>query len=537
MFDPPLETPLEPGSLIDNRYQLLELIGAGAMGTVLLCQDTTLRDSKIVLKFLRAEYVQDQKQFERFKNEALLMRELNHPNIVHVYDLCRVSDDEYYISMEYITGSSMRCILDDATSDGLPFRDVMHILKEVARGMLYAHQKGIIHRDLKPDNVLVSSAGEVKLTDFGLGKTLVIDENITDLGEAVGTPHYMSPEQLRGLKLDVRCDIYAFGIMAYELITGKKPYEETNYLKLAGRHLNDPLPLIRAKQHRAPHWVNRFLAKCTAKDREKRFQSFEEIERVLETFATSRLEGNPKLSNNFGGKIYWYVRWTIERYRLKTAALGLCTAFLLSIFVLLLGKNNHDLRALYSPSIVKAEHHFGLDLTKLKTFALGPRVAKLAQFDPESLIAAIKAENIEAVALLLKAGIPADTRDSEGKTALMLAVEHNSLEMLKVFVPQLDLGIINAKDRQGRSALVYAINQSSLPMVQALVAAGADVASIDKALSTPLIIATQQNETEIARFLLENGAAETVLHENADGKTARELARELKNREALKLLK
>ncbi len=411
---------IETGKLIDERYRVVNLIGSGAMGTVIHCKDISLRNSDIVLKFLKQEYVDDEKQFERFKNEALLMRELNHPNVVHVYDLRSTKNKSYYITMEHVNGSSLKALVNDLKNNSFRFLDSIRILKDISCGMSYAHKKGIIHRDLKPDNVLISEDGEIKITDFGLGKELVISEDISDLGEAVGTPHYMSPEQLKGIKLDKRCDIYSFGIMAYELITGEKPFNESNYMKLAERHINEDIPKI--KNNEIPNWYNKFIAKCCAKNKEDRFQSFDEICEILESFHKHR-------KVTLGTNIFWQTSSFSKKFKDSLKILTALTTLCLLTF--LISASNKQSRVFFGPKILHFEKNSNTDLGFLKKMFFGEETSKHLSLNKDSLSKAIQGSNAEAVNILLQSNIEVNKND------LLLAVKNNHLAMTKQIVNHL----------------------------------------------------------------------------------------------------
>ena len=447
-----------PGKIIDDRYEIIKLIGAGAMGTVLHCKDTSLRSSDIALKFLKQEYVEDEKQFERFKNEALLMRELNHPNVVHVYDLRSTVNRAYYITMEYIDGSSLKILKNDLSNQSFTFRDAVRILKDIALGMSYAHKKGIIHRDLKPDNVLISNDGEIKITDFGLGKAL-ISEDFTDLGEAVGTPHYMAPEQLRGLKLDKRCDIYSFGIMAFELATGDKPFNDENYLGLANKHLSEHLPRINDKT--IPSWYNEFLSKCCAKEKEHRFQSFDEIYEILDTFHKT---GSLKKFNSSFKKDFKTKAKDFKNKISPKILIGFVIApFILGALMFLLGALNKETRIKFGPSILNFEAENNIELDTVKNIFFGKETAQFLTAKKSSFHDAIKNKNEEAVELLLSSKYNFKLSNED----FILAVKNNSLKATDILLKDTKL------DLELNKALSVAIQQENLEIIELLLNNGA----------------------------------------------------------------
>lgn len=271
---------LEPGSVIADRYEVLGHIGAGGMGVVLRVVDRVLENKVIALKLLYRDNSDDKISLARFRNEVLLARELDHPNIVRLYDLGKTANGDYFITMEYVEGMSLGQRIKCEHLDKLPFTEVLRILFQTCMALDYAHNKGIVHRDVKPDNILLAKNGHVKLTDFGLARSLNVEKGLTASQETVGTPHYMAPEQLRGERPDRRVDIYALGIAAYEMATGKKPFPGEVYMQVAGLHLSAKIPAI-AKDSGIPAWFQDFVEDCTEKDPNKRFQTMAEVAEEL----------------------------------------------------------------------------------------------------------------------------------------------------------------------------------------------------------------------------------------------------------------
>lgn len=296
------------GCVVADRYTVVRRLGLGGMGLVLQVVDKILNDDVLALKVLYPKHVRDETLFARFKNEVVVARRLSHPNIVRLYDFGCAGDDFYYITMEYVDGinlgSRMLEINGQESDNKLKFEDVLSILVQVARGLHQAHMHNVVHRDLKPDNILLSVNGEAKVTDFGLARTLTDKLHLTKTGEAVGTPYYMSPEQIRGEQVDVRSDIYALGIIAYELVTGERPFQGDVWLTLATAHLTEPTPLIDRAKTNVPSWYQSVVNRATEKDRNKRFKNMLEFVSAIEQYAgqvghlnsidTENQEGNKK---------------------------------------------------------------------------------------------------------------------------------------------------------------------------------------------------------------------------------------------------
>jgi serine/threonine protein kinase len=230
----------------------------------------------------------DEQIFKRFLNEVLVARSLSHPNIVRLHDIGKAEAGYYYISMELVDGYSLKeriCSDDPALPSSstqlgfkpLTFTEALQILADIASGVAYAHTRGVMHRDLKPGNVLISKRGEVKLADFGTARIMGMDTSLTQTGQVIGTPDYMSPEQIRGEALDSACDIYSLGIIGYELVTGTRPYEADSAVAVAFKHLSEPLPPFGEKLKHIPAWYRTLVEKATAKDRKLRYQNGKEF--------------------------------------------------------------------------------------------------------------------------------------------------------------------------------------------------------------------------------------------------------------------
>lgn len=263
------------GSVIAKRYEVVSLIGVGGMGKVFRVIDYELDNEVVALKLLHPYLSQDESIYRRFRNEVLVARSLTHPNIVRTHDIGHTEQGALYISMEFVDGQSLKDKLQQMLSSGhtlaFEFNETLNIFFHILLGVAYAHGKGVIHRDLKPANVLISSQNEVKLADFGTARILGMDTSITRTGQIIGTPDYMSPEQIRGEALDASCDIYSLGIIAYELVTGMRPFVADTPVAIAFKHLNEPIPLINIKGVNLPAWYQDLIYKAAAKTKSARF--------------------------------------------------------------------------------------------------------------------------------------------------------------------------------------------------------------------------------------------------------------------------
>ncbi len=260
-----------------TRYRWQETVGRGGMGIVFKAQDLDL-DDVVAIKVLSPDWESDDQQLlQRFKREINLNRKIKHPNVARIHDF-GMSGDFPYITMEYVPGKDLRTIIQ--LEGRLPQARAISILRQIALGTEAAHKLGIIHRDLKSQNVMVEDSGAVAILDFGLarGKTT---EQLTLDSVMVGTPHYMSPEQALGRPTDARSDVYSIGVMAYEILTGKVPYDGESPLVIAMKHVSEPPPDdLRKATDIAPELIE-ITYKALAKEPSARFASAADLEAEL----------------------------------------------------------------------------------------------------------------------------------------------------------------------------------------------------------------------------------------------------------------
>ncbi|NLF24369.1 MAG: serine/threonine protein kinase [Deltaproteobacteria bacterium] len=265
-----------PGDMIAGRYEVLNALGQGAMGEVVRVADHALEKEVIALKILYPKRARVASNVARFRREVLLARKLTHHNVVQVFDFGEADKGCYYISMEYIEGTSLAKWLQAPPSEQPTFQEVLYVLYQICGALHFAHGKGVIHRDLKPDNVLIDIHNIVKLTDFGVARLINDTQHLTAAGKSVGTVYYMAPEQFTGQEIDHRVDIYALGIMAYELVTGQRPFEHENIDGLATMHLTQALPNFKNPRFDVPSWYRSFVQHCVEKHPDHRFKSMAE---------------------------------------------------------------------------------------------------------------------------------------------------------------------------------------------------------------------------------------------------------------------
>ena len=260
-----------------NRYHILERLGEGGMAKVYKVFDTRL-EREVAIKLLRTERLDSKKAIQRFEIEAKALAKLNHPNIVQVLDYGEHEGTPYLV-MEYVPGGTLK----EQLGKPMLWQQAAKLLAPIARALAYAHEHNLIHRDVKPSNILITSTGIPKLADFGIAKMLEMEEtmDLTGTSVGVGTPWYMSPEQGRGQQIDHRTDVYSLGIVFYELVTGRKPYQADTPMAVIYQHVQDPLPRPTKIVSSLPGHVEQFLFKALTKEPENRFQSMGEMAGAL----------------------------------------------------------------------------------------------------------------------------------------------------------------------------------------------------------------------------------------------------------------
>lgn len=285
------QTKIQIGSVVADRFRLVEQLGEGSVGEVYLGEHNVL-GRNYAIKLLKEQFRTDANLMERFRREALVASRLDHPNIVYISDFGSTADGRFYLAMEYIDGRSLDELIDELHPNVPALRRALSILRQVASALESAHAAGIVHRDLKPENIMlrVQEAGdeEVKILDFGLAK-IMLDTGVfqlTGAGEIFGTPMFMSPEQARGEKVDHRTDIYSFGVLAFELFTGRPPFECRSLEELIIANQKEiPPPPSRLRPATAvplPAELDRTVVRCLAKDRDQRPANMTEVLAALE---------------------------------------------------------------------------------------------------------------------------------------------------------------------------------------------------------------------------------------------------------------
>jgi tetratricopeptide (TPR) repeat protein/predicted Ser/Thr protein kinase len=277
---------LETGAKFGDRYQIIELLGRGGMGRVYRALDTKTHE-EVALKLIRPDIAEDKRTLERFVNEIKLAHKISHRNIGRMYHL---GEDKglHYITMEYVPGEDLKSFI--RRSRRLDIATTVTIAKQVCGGLSEAHNAGIVHRDLKPSNIMIDKEGNAKILDFGIARA-VGSQSLTAEGIVIGTPEYMSPEQVEGKASDRRSDIYSFGVILFEMVTGRLPFVADTPFVVAFKQQSERPPRPEELNPQTPPQLGAIILKCLEKDREKRYQSAEEVchdlSQVEETMQTA----------------------------------------------------------------------------------------------------------------------------------------------------------------------------------------------------------------------------------------------------------
>jgi eukaryotic-like serine/threonine-protein kinase len=263
--------------LIGGRYELKHVVGSGGMSTV-YCAFDTLLERNVALKILHDQYGEDEEYVERFRREARAVAQLSHPNIVTVIDRGE-EDGKQFIVFELIEGDNLKDLV--GRGGPMPVRRVLELGLEIGRALAFAHAQGLVHRDVKPQNVLLNGDGRAKVTDFGIVRSMDAVGH-TETGTVLGTSHYIAPEQARGERVDAQTDVYSFGVVLYELLAGEVPYPGDNFLSVAMKHVNEPIPNVLDSRPDTPLRLATLIERSLAKQPEGRPASMNEVVAELE---------------------------------------------------------------------------------------------------------------------------------------------------------------------------------------------------------------------------------------------------------------
>ena len=264
---------IQIGKIFAGRYRIVKQIGRGGMADVYLAKDLILDGEEVAVKVLRTNYQTDPIAVARFQREARAMADLDHPHIVRITDIGE-EDGQQYLAMEYVAGLDLKRYIKE--HHPLSNEEAVRIMGQILLAMRLAHAKGIVHRDLKPQNILLTPDGTAKVTDFGIAVAFA-ETSLTQTNSMLGSVHYLSPEQARGSKATVQSDIYAMGIIFFEMLTGHIPYDGDSAVTIALQHFQKPLPSVIAENPSVPQSLENVVIKATAKKLTDRYQSVSEM--------------------------------------------------------------------------------------------------------------------------------------------------------------------------------------------------------------------------------------------------------------------
>lgn len=290
-------------NIFANKYEILEKLGKGGFATVYLARDTTL-NRRVAIKVLHSQLSENDPTFlKRFEREAQTIAQLNHPNIIDVYEFGQIND-QYFLVMPYLPGPDLAHLI--AEQGALEATQVIRIVEQIGAALDYAHQHGVIHRDIKPPNVIFNEQGSAILADFGIVKLADESTALTQTGGVIGTPYYMAPEQWTTGRMDARTDLYALGVMVYQMLTGQVPFMGQTPPRIMYGHLNETPPSPQALNPVLPVTVEKVLLKMLAKSPAQRYQTADQFCTDLQVALLGR-PGGEKIKKDEGERKSWYL--------------------------------------------------------------------------------------------------------------------------------------------------------------------------------------------------------------------------------------
>lgn len=501
----------EPGAVIAGRYEVVNLLGKGGMGMVLRVIDRSLDNEPTALKLLYPHHVKDPVVFARFRNEVLVARSLAHPNIVRIYDFGVAGKGYFYISMEFVQGYSLKERIHSPHYKDLDFPEICRILYGIGEGLAYAHRKGVVHRDMKPDNILLTPGGEIRISDFGLARSVNIDKGFTQTGETVGTPCYMAPEQIRGQKVDARADIYSLGILAYEMATGTRPFEDESWYTLAKMHMTQPIPAF-AKEFDIPNWFEEFVFQSAAKSPDERFNSVDEwcdeLANRIDPGAGRRRGLSPAV---FSKTLTSSITDQRKKKKLRkkiartTSALLFGGLICAASLILIRGVPVVQHGALRTVSVVEKS-----------TGARFPGIKRLAGLNTsltsKTLEDLITKGDLEQVRTVLASGIDLNSR--EGTPPLIFAIQNKQITIAEELIK--NGAHVDVRSEDGKTPLAHAAELDLAALISPLLKAGADVNERDGMGRTPLMLAAASGELSAVQILIAQGALASLTDETPE---------------------
>ncbi len=456
------------GRLLNKRFELTRFLGLGASGSVYLAKDHDLGGFEVALKLLYAHHLANEKSVERFRAEVLIARRLNHPNIVKIHDFGKTEENQYFIVMEYVSGTSLIEIIESFPEKRIPLPQAIGIIYDLTSAIEHAHEHSVIHRDLKPQNILISADGSVKICDFGVARHLDSDGGLTRTGEAVGTPYYMAPELFQGKEADERSDVYSIGILAYELVSGGRPFSAETFYALARKHIEDPLPAFSRDLH-IPELFEQTLISATAKDPATRYPSAHYLRTTLE----------PQLDKNWREqRDQLFERWSkaeAERLRVesKKRLRRLRTFLLLFVVIVVLvltaiARSNRRQQQLLGSWALRVERTLGSGAAWPLKRLFGVEIhanektlrdlvwAALDEQSASDRFHLVDVENL--IRMILESGIDPNTKSEHGTPLVALTLDRGLSGITWSFIQQPGIDP-NSKNADGTPLIHLAIKQ------------------------------------------------------------------------------
>lgn len=521
--------------LIDGRFEPIRMLGSGAGGDVVLVRDRNLDGHLLALKILHPHHTLSQAAFGRFRTETRVTMQLSHPNILATYGMGRTAEGITYLKMEYVEGEPLDRIVRAPEYRG-EVESVLKILQGVASALRYAHSRGIIHRDLKPANILVAADGTVKVADFGLAYLIRAEARYTRTGDIIGTPHYMAPEVVRGEIPDARSDIYALGMVAYEMFVGRPAFDAESFWELAHCILTVAPPRPMTTQGECvPTWIEEFILRALQKDKHQRFSDMSEVLLALQLVDQDNDEEPPHRTNRDPFAESRPSSSDALTHRTQQHAQRLLKALLwfgILCLIVLPPWLNNDARQKYRTALFFLERvalpHSPLlrQLFNVEPAASWPEIVFGTSPNEQVAIAFLdagyqpdafwppaggyplhQAGELGALGLLkalLKAGASLEVVDKHGKTALTIALQHGFQQGAFLLLDsRANPGV---PDRSGRLPIHTAARRGRYALVEQLLRAGSPVNWPDMDGLTPLHEAVTAANLDLVRLLLEHGA-------------------------------
>lgn len=493
----PPETP-SIGEQVNGRYELIELLGSGGMGSVFRAIDHHGKNQVVALKLLNPGLTSNPRAGERFRNEVRIARQLHHPNIVrtHAFDVDQFG--RLFIVMEYVSGSTLRTRDPRWTT-----RDIAQILRTLADALRCAHHERIIHRDLKPANVLMTPAGEPKISDFGIARFIDDDAGLTRTGEIAGSVAYMSPEQLLQRPLDERTDIYSLGIIGYELLAETSPHPTTSYYQIVRSVLDHDTPDLSQTNPEVPPFLADVIFRATHRNLGERYRRMEDLVEDLDRFLRSENAGTSRRRLSYRAK-------TQLRRELQKA---LQVAILFVFFLFIAARFSNPVALITGGPLLRLERTLGLKRSLLASAILQTPLSTARS----ELANHLTPEHQLAARVLLRSGADPHVLLADGTPVAFSVIEKHRVTLLDEMLRS-GLNPNSIDESSGDSLLHRAARSLCAPCVMLLIREGADVNGATTTGDTPLLIAAKASANDIAAHLLAHHAA-FDLPESESGKT------------------